>query len=165
MKFAAICVLLAVTLCLADLAGHRLSHQIAGETGEVPGFEFKAPIYPVCFTIFLGKEGSRGFVSGSDSRDSFRLNRTVTFSGGYVGNTSKVDVRYLGHDKEADVYSLQRQFPVETSPSSFTRATVRYYGKKLVVFSDEHQVIELGPTPAEHRKSRQSNGRSSVSQF
>jgi hypothetical protein len=64
---------------------------------------------------------------------------------GSSGQVSELKWEFLGSEAGADVYQISRRFPADAPRSSTTTKTIRFAGKRLVVFEDEYQVVVIEP--------------------
>jgi hypothetical protein len=65
---------------------------------------------------------------------------------GWPGQVSELHWEFLGSEGGADVYQISRRFPADAPQSATTTKTIRFAGKRVVVFEDKYQVIVFDPT-------------------
>lgn len=73
------------------------------------------------------------------------LGRKGQLVNGPQGAASEIRYELVDQRDGADVYELERRFPIDSPTASVTQKRVEYRGEELVVFEDEFQRVVLRP--------------------
>lgn len=119
------------------------------------------PLFPATVTCFMAKIDSGSSCSSTMTKVPEPDPRSRWSSGmtcGWPGQVSELRWEFLGSEGGTDVYQITRRFPADAEKSETVTQTIKYAGKRLIVFADNYHVVVVappGPPGSESEKSQQ----------
>lgn len=129
--------LLAITLAL-------VISRIAADTPQPT-----KPQHIAVVTCFNGKLDSGSFCRSTPTQEPEtdpKIQVTYGMTCGSAGKVSELHWQFIRQEGEADIYRFTRRFSSDAPNAKMTTHTVSFFGKRIIVFEDEYQVIVMeGP--------------------
>ena len=119
-----------------------LSMQIAAQEHTV------RPAHKAVVTCYNGKIESRSNCSAAN----FQPDGTIFPNGGpmrcgFSGRVSLIAWSLVKKDEDGDHYEFVRVFPHGEDDAKRNKKRIRFGGKRVIIFKDEHQVVVIDPPP------------------
>lgn len=103
------------------------------------------PLFGAVVTCFIGKADSQSSCTTIVKPQESAIARSGGMTCGLPGQVSELKWKFVGSESGVDIYEISRRFPADAPQSVTTTKTIRFSGKRVIAFEDQHQVIVFDP--------------------